>query len=53
MADKWIRPDLAHMLQCGALADWTTLARWAVSAADWAEDHNSYLSSQAVNETAS
>lgn len=106
MADKWIRPDLAHMLQRRALADWTTLARWALSAAvlatvgttfapcadfdpvaylanittqpaytcaiadqdpilghsmcdrvsrvaDWAADHNPYLISQAVDETAS
>jgi hypothetical protein len=33
MADKWIRPDLAHMSQRRALANWFTLARWAVSAA--------------------
>jgi hypothetical protein len=33
MADKWIRSDLAHMLQRPALADRITLARWALSAA--------------------
>lgn len=106
MADKWIRPDLAQMLQYRALTVRSSLPRWAVTAvalatvgttfapradfdpvaylanittrpaytsatadqdpilghsmcdkvsrvADWAEDHNPYLISQAVNETAS